>query len=273
MIDASTCGSLARGFHHPVSRRNLLGVGLLAAGSALLIRPPVLGAAPITTTWGLDPDGARAGCGCHACAACRAHAHYKLFASAADADAGRAHPHCRCQVVSFGALDLETYTTLFLQGGGRTSVDKRTQWVQAALAASPSPPPAPVAPPAPAPARASGAPSNPPGTAPQLGSPGVIATAHLRAAWIRRLGPNRRTLFVQLEASQPLEATISLHRRGRALARRTLILAKGRQTVRLQLAPTVAKGPASARVRFATGSAPATRAVSVPAKHARTKHK
>ena len=269
MTGASTCGSLARGLtQHPVSRRNLLGAGLFAAGSAFLIRTPVLGAAPITTAWGLDPDGARDGCDCRACAACRAHAHYKLFASAADADAGRAHLYCRCQVVSLGALDLETYTTLFLQGGGRPSVDKRNQWVQAALAASPSPPPAPVAPSTSEPVQASGSPSATPGTAPQgeAGAP-AVATARLRAAWVRRLGPDRRALFVQLEASQPLEATISLKRRGRAVARRTLVLARGRQTVRLPLAPTVAKGPASVRVRFAAGPAGASRNVSVPAKH------
>jgi hypothetical protein len=91
-------------------------------------------------------------------------------------------------------------------------------------------------------------------------------TARLRAAWVRRLAPDRRALFVQLEASEPLEATISLNRRGRAVARRTLVLAKGRQTVRLPLAPTVAKGPANVRIRFAAQPATAMRAVSVPAK-------
>ncbi len=266
VIGASTCGSLDRG-HLPMrlSRRSLLGAGLLVVGSAVLMRPAGLLAAPPSGVWGLDPDGARDGCGCAACGACRRHAEHKLFASAADAAAGRAHPFCRCQVVSFGTLDAETYSTLFLQDGGRPSVDKRHPWVLAALSASPSPPPsAPVAQPSgsaqPAQASTSGTPGQ------GGGDKQKRATAHLRAAWVRRLAPDRRALFVQLEASRPLEATISLNRHGRTVARRSLTLAAGRQTVRLPLAVTVPKGPASVNVRFAAVPRTVTRAVSVPAK-------
>lgn len=235
--------------------------------SIVLAGPPVLRAATPTTVWGLDPDGARAGCGCSACSACRSHAHYKLFASSADADTGRAHPFCRCEIVSLGTLDAATYSTLFLRAGGRPSVDTRHGWVQTALAASPSPPPAPSA------LTNSGsgqptAPSSKPTATPA--KPGdaktAAATARLRAAWVRRLGPDRRAVFLQLEASRPLEATIALHRHGRPIARRTLTLAAGRQTVRLPLATTVQKGPATVRVRFASVPGSAKREVSVPAK-------
>jgi hypothetical protein len=267
-IGASTCGSLDRGsLEMRLSRRRLLGVGIVAMSSVVLAGPPMLRAATPTTVWGLDPDGARGGCGCSACSACRSHAHYKLFASSADADTGRAHPFCRCEIVSLGTLDATTYSTLFLRAGGRPSVDTRHAWVQTALAASPSPPPSPSV----LNKSESGQPTEPsskPAATPVKPAEvkTVAATARLRAAWVRRLGPDRRAVFVQLEASRPLEATIALHRHGRPIARRTLTLAAGRQTVRLPLATTVRKGPATVRVRFAAVPGSAKREVSVPAK-------
>jgi hypothetical protein len=282
-VGAPTCGSLGgAGVSTRFSRRRFLGAGVLAVGTAVLVGPPVARAAASVTVYGLDPDGGRDGCGCSACGACRSHAANKLFATAADAAAGRAHAHCRCQVVGRGTLEGAVYAALFVDGGGRSSVDRRHDWVQAVLASSSSSSPA-VSTPTPSPAGAArpsaglSAPSGSGAGPTQSAEPGGRSplgtsrtTARLRAAWTRRLGPDRRALFVQLEASAPLDATISLQRGGRQLARRRVRLAAGRQVVRLPLATTVAKGPAIVRVRFAaTEATSTTRAVSVPAKQPR----
>lgn len=276
---APTCGSLGgEGISRRYSRRRLLGAGVLAVGSAVLVGPPIARAAGTVTLYGLDPDGGREGCGCSACSACRSHAANKRFASAADADAGRAHPHCRCLVVARGTVEGAIYDALFVAGGGRSVVDLRHGWVQVALAGSSSPPP--LTTPAQTPAGAaapeaslSGAPgtgSSRPGGCGGRALVGRSATARLRAVWVRRLGCERRAVFVQLEASEPLDATISLQRNGRRLARRSVRLGAGRQVIRLPLATTVPKGPATVRVRFAAAEPGSTaRAVSVPAKRPR----
>ena len=279
---ASTCGSLGgEGISKRFSRRRFLGAGALAVGSAVLIGPHVARAASSATVYGLDPDGGSDGCGCSACGACRSHAANKLFASAADAAAGRAHAHCRCQVVGRGAVEGAIYDALFVDGGGRSSVDLRHGWVQSVLAASSSPPAMTTPTQSPAAGARAGAgtptsgeagvgPAQPTGVDDRSSLGTSRTTARLRAAWVRRLGPDRRALFVQLDASAPLDATISLQRSGRQLARRSVRLAAGRQVVRLPLATTVPKGPATVRVRFAAAETGSTvRAVSVPAKQPR----
>ena len=269
----SPCGSLDRGtLSGALSRRQLVGAGL-AAGTAAFLGVPTAAAAATVDVWGLDPDGGHQGCGCSACAACRAHASNKIFASAADADAGRAHPRCKCAVTQLASVESYVYDALFVDGGQRVSVDRRWQWVQAALASTPPVPP---------PSHTATA-EPPTGTTPDPGTGttdprddratlGAAAGARLRAAWIRRLAPGRRVLFVQLETRLPVETTIGLFRDRRPLVRRQVPTVNGLQTIRVPLASGVARGPARLDVRFrdARGSTrTATRILSVPAKQPR----
>ena len=134
----TNCGSLDRETSSPLlTRRRLVSSGLLAMGTAALIGMPAARAASTVTVWGLDPDGGHDSCGCSACAACRAHALNKIFASAADADNGRAHPYCKCVVTQLSTVEPHVFDALFVSGGRRSSVDRRWQWVQAALASAP----------------------------------------------------------------------------------------------------------------------------------------
>lgn len=276
-----SCGSLGRGtFSEPLSRRRFVTAGLV--GTAAVVGVPRAYGASTVSVWGLDPDGGREGCGCSACHACRAHAWNKMFASAADADAGRAHSRCRCVVTQLASVEPYVYEALFVHGGRRASVDRRWQWVQAALAAAPPvarPVAAPVSPPG---SRRPGAETPVPAdttSAPGCANPRDVrvlldaaAGARLRSAWIRRLAPERRVLFVQLEAPLPVETTIRLTRRGRPLGRRHLPTVSGRQTIRIPLGPGVEGGPALLRVGFRDRNGHrrhATRTLSVPAKRAR----
>ncbi len=279
----SPCGSLDRGtLSRALSRRQLVGAGL-AVGTAAFLGVPMAEAAATVDVWGLDPDGGHHGCGCSACAACRAHASNKIFASAADANAGRAHPRCKCAVTQLASVESYVYDALFVDGGQRVSVDRRWQWVQAALASAPPVPPPTQPATAEAPAatapQAGAADGAGTGTGPVAPDPrddrgtlGAAAGARLRAAWIRRPAPGRRVLFVQLEARLPVETTIGLFRDRRPLARRQLPTVHGLQTIRVPLTSGVARGPARLNVRFrdASGSTrTATRALSVPAKQPR----
>lgn len=276
----SPCGSPDRGtLSGSLSRRSLIVAGL--AGTAAVVGVPIAKAAATTSVWGLDPYGSgQQGCACSACAACRGHAANKIFASPADAHSGRAHPYCKCEVTDLGSVQSYVHDALFVDGGGRASVDRRWQWVQAALASAPPiPPPTPPSMPVPG----SGVPT--PVTNETSGAqttfavpradPTVLAAAggvKLRAAWIRRLAPGRRVLYVQLEAARPVEATIGLSRHRRLLARRTVPTVQARQTVRIPLGPGVAHGPAQLHVVFrgTHGSAHgASRMLSVPAKQPR----
>ncbi len=266
------CGSLDRETLSTVlTRRRLVSSGLLAMSTAALIGVPVAKAASTVSVWGLDPDGGHEGCGCSACNACRTHALNKIFASPADAHGGRAHPHCKCAVTQLSSVDAHVYEELFVGGGRRTSVDRRWQWVQAALASTapiptPSPPP-PVPPPA------AGAPPSghsAPTPAPTRAELATAAAATVRAAWIRRLAPRRRVLFVQLRTNHPIEAEISLLRHRKRLASRHLPAVNGRQTIRIPLPIKVTRGPAQLHVRFTTTAdgttRTTTRMLSVPAK-------
>lgn len=271
----------------PLTRRRLLGTGLLAVGTATLVGAPAAQAAPVAV-WGLDPAGGHETCGCSACAACVAHAANKIFASAAEADTGRAHPHCKCAVTQLGTVESHVYEALFTSGGHRASVDRRRQWVQAALASTapvPSPGPTPSTPAAtPATPTATAAPP-PSDAAAQPAATASGAAAHactaggttmivLRAAWIRRLAPRRRVLFVQIDASRPVAADITLRRRRRSLARRRVAAVSGRQTLRVPLPVEVTRGPAQLRIRFTDAdrtAGTATRLLSVPAKLPRTR--
>ncbi len=271
----SSCGSPDRGtLSTPLSRRRLLVAGL-TAGTAAVVGASAAAAAPPVAVWGLDPDGGHQGCGCSACSACQAHALNKIFASAADANGGRAHPHCRCAVTQLALVESYVHDALFVQGGQRASVDRRQQWVQAALASAP-----PVPPPSSSPdvGSTAGTSSEPDTRAAQSsvgGSTAVVPAApKLRSAWVRRLAPGRRMLYVQVETGQPSEATIALLRDHRRLVQRHLPELGGLQTIRVPLDWDVTRGPARLQIRFRDGAGKmhtATRMVSVPAKRPRRK--
>ena len=271
----SNCGSLDRErLSTPLTRRRLVSSGLLAMGTVALIGVPTAKAASAVSVWGLDPDGGHEGCGCSACAACRVHALNKIFASPADADSGRAHPHCKCAVTQLSSVEAHVHEALFVSGVRRNSVDRRWQWVQAALASTapiPTPSPPPPAPPAvdEAPATWVCRPDARRTRAP-LATP---AAANVRAAWIRRLAPGRRALFIQVQTNHPIDAEISLIRHRRRLAGRHQRAIKGRQTIRIPLPVNVTRGPAQLHVRFTDPAGDSkktvTRMLSVPAKQAR----
>ena len=276
----SVCGSPDRGMVQrkaisaPLSRRQLLVAGL-TAGAAALVGAPVAGAAPEVAVWGLDPSAGREGCGCSGCVACRAHAANKIFASAAAADAGRAHPRCKCAVAQIDTVDSSVYEALFVEGGARTSVDRRRQWVVAALAStSPvAPPPDPAPPTVDPQPPASVGPTHPfavwPASSPAM--PGPI----LRSAWVRREPPARRVLYVRLASAVPVEATVALVpglAGGPVGVRRRVRVTGGRRTVQMALAAGVAHGPAQLSVKFRDESGRTrhvTRLVSIPARQVR----
>jgi hypothetical protein len=243
----------------------------MTAGAAALVGAPLAGAAPAVAVWGLDPNADRDGCGCSGCVACRAHAANKIFPSAADADVRRAHPRCRCAVVQLDSVDPSVYDALFVEGGARASVDRRWQWVRAALAST-----SPVAP-LPDPVTLPAAPQPPQGidTTPWLAPNAAVPGPLLRSAWIRREPPTQRVLYVRLDSVVPVEATIGLAPglgNGPARVRRRVRVAGGRRTVRLALAAGVAHGPAQLSVKFRDEhgrTKHVTRLVSIPARHAR----
>jgi hypothetical protein len=243
--------------------------GLLAFGTAVLIGAPVAGAASTVSVWGLDPDG----CGCSVCTACRSHAANKIFASPADADAGRAHPHCRCSVTTLSSVEPHVFDVLFVNGGRRSSVDRRWQWVQAALlSTAPIPPPAPQPTEVPRELRYGVVPDA--GVAsPSLRQQQAAGSSSLRAAWIRRLAPGNRVLFVQISTDHTIEADISLVRDRHTLARRHVPRISKRRIIAIPLNRTATRGPAQLRVRITetTGQRKTiTRMLSVPAKDSRS---
>lgn len=260
-----SCGSLDRAATLPpaVTRRRLVNSGLLAFGTAVLIGPTAATAASTVSVWGLDPDG----CGCSVCSACRSHAANKIFASPADADAGRAHPHCRCSVTALSSVEPHVFDVLFVTGGRRSSVDRRWQWVQAALRSSaPIPPPAAPGTDAEPVVVLAAAAEDREVRRRQRQRP--VGSASLRSAWIRRLTPGHRVLFVQISTDQTVEADISLVRDSRTLARRHVPRISQRRTIEIPLKRSVARGPAQVRIRLTDTSGQrqtVTRMVSVPA--------
>jgi hypothetical protein len=236
-------------------------------GTAVLVGAPLARATSTVSVWGLDPDGGHDSCGCSACAACRAHALNKIFASAADADRGRAHPHCRCVVAQLSVVEPHVFEALFVSGGRRSSVDRRWQWVQAALASAP-PVPTPQSASSQPTANDAAMPETVTGSSPHRQERGTAAGATIRAAWIRRLAPGRRALFVQLDTTGPIEVDIRLLFARSPLLRRRLATANGRQTFQIPLPTAAPPGPAQLHVRL-TDTAGArqivTRMLSVPA--------
>lgn len=211
------------------------------------------GAAESAQVWGLDPHwgGDPAACGCSGCASCVAHGANKLFASASAADAGRAHPHCKCLVVPVAQFDRAVYNALFADGGGRDSVDRRYQWVQAVLDEEP-----PLA----APPVAAVVTDDPPLVVPALaarptgagGSLRTVRALHAALGRVRvRRGPSgRRWLYADLDAGEPVNVTLSITRQGPTLARKVVTGVNGRHRFKLAIPAGAKAGPARLRLRI-----------------------
>lgn len=223
-----------------------LGAGLVTATGALGGYAARASAASTAQVWRLDPSAAcgPGAHGCSTCAACRAHAANKLFASAAAADANRAHRYCKCVVAAYATTTQAVYDDLFVNGGARPSVDLRRQWVHAVLAQAP-----------PLPTIAGGA----------------IANARVEAVgrhvFQRRKTNGTRWLYVDVESTGPITATITLLRGGKPLATKTVSGPGGRHRRKLEIPADVKAGHASLRVilRDHAGAVDVhTRAVEIP---------
>ena len=265
------CGSPGRAQGERVlSRAGFLGVGLAAAAVVAGWYAPRANAATSVQLWGLDPNwGGDPGlCGCGACAACRSHAANKLFASASDADGGRAHSFCKCLVIPLVLVDESIYNALFVDGGPRASVDRRSQWVQAVLARGPSVPD-PLQKDGPAGGNESGS-----GTSDVVDISSddsavsdTIVTAVLRGVRIRRRTNGRRVLYADIDAAEIVTARLGITRKRVTLASRTIAGINGRRTLRLAIPPSVGVGPARLELNLsdaAGNSALVTRGIHIP---------
>jgi hypothetical protein len=217
-----------------------LGVGLVSAAGAFGGYAARASAASSTQVWRLDPDLECApGKGCSGCSACRAHSANKIFASAAAADANRAHTYCKCRVAPLANLESSVYNALFVDGGARASVDLRRQWVQAVLAQAPA--------------------------LPLISDGRVHAVA--RHVFMRRKTNGTRALYVDIEAAEPVTATIAIVRGKQTLATKTVSGPSGRKRRKLEIPGDVKAGPARLRLtlRNPTGDADVfTRAIQIP---------
>jgi hypothetical protein len=230
---------------------SFLGAGLVAAAGTLGGFAVGAAAAETKQLWALDPfAGATSStCGCSACAACVAHGANKLFANAVAAEAGRAHLHCNCAVVTFGRVDRAIYDSLFSDGGGRTSVDCRQQWVRAVLTSDPTVTGSSAGPSAETPARelVRDEPR-------ETREPDAVAlrTVHAVLGRVRvRRGPTgKRWLVAEIDAYETVTASFALSRQGTSVARRVLGDIGGTKRVRLAIPHTAKAGPARLRVRL-----------------------
>ncbi len=250
--DGAICGSPGRaGSARTLTRVRFLGSGLVAATGALGGYAAQAQAAQTVQVWGLDPSwGDPMACGCSACAACLAHASNKLFASAASADSGRAHPYCKCLVVPLARLDADVYDSLFLDGGGRESVDRRQQWVQAVFTRHPH-------------------------AQEQLFSPvaesadrsAPVVHAVLGRVRVRRGVNGQRVLYADIDCEQTLTATLVITRQGPIVARRVIPGVSGTRRLKLLIPAKTKAGPARLRVRMRTAAGTTTtvtRGIQIP---------
>jgi hypothetical protein len=149
-------------------------------------------------------------------------------------------------VVSLGVLDAAVYSAFFVDGGGRDSVDRRYQWVQAVLAQAP-----PVAavftddPPLVVPA-----PANVP--AGSLGGVRTVRVVHATLGRVRiRRGPSgRRWLYADLDAGEPVSVALSITRQGPTLARKVVTGVNGTHRFKLAIPAGAKAGPARLRLRI-----------------------
>jgi hypothetical protein len=202
--------------------------------------------------WGLDPNwgGNPATCGCSACASCLAHGANKLFASAASANALRAHPYCKCLVVPLVRLDADVYRSLFVNGGGRESVDRRYQWVQAIFTHAPAADQSSFLPPVETDVRTLRA-----------------ARTVLGRVRIRRSLGGQRVLYADIDSDQPVTAALAITRRGPMVARKVVPGVNGSRRLKLAIPSAAKAGPARFRVRIhdAAGTTrTVTRGIQIP---------
>ena len=249
----ANCGSPGRGGSgRTLTRVGFLGSGLVVAAGALGGYAAQAQAAETVQVWGLDPNwgGDPAACGCSACASCLAHASNKLFASAASADSGRAHPYCKCLVVPLARLDVDVYNSLFLNGGGRESVDRRHQWVQAVFTHEP---------------RAEQSSFAPPVESSVRSAPAVHAV--IGRVRIRRGINGQRVLYADIDCEQSVTAMLVITRQGPIVARRVIPGVNGSRRLKLPIPATAKAGPARLRIRIrnaAGTTATVTRGIQIP---------
>jgi hypothetical protein len=246
--EGANCGSPGRaGSGRTLTRVGFLGSGLVTAAGALGVSAAQARAAGTVQVWGLDPNWSDdpVACGCSACSSCLAHASNKLFASAAAADSGRAHPYCKCLVVPLAEIDSDVYGALFRNGGGRDSVDRRHQWVQAVFTHEASAGPSPFS------------------------RPGDLAVRPASAALgrvrIRRVN-GQRVLFADIDAAQSVNVTLVLTRQGSIVARRVIAGVHGSRRLKLPISAATKAGPARLRVRIHNAATTATinRKIQIP---------
>jgi hypothetical protein len=230
-----------------LNRKRFLGSGLVAAAGSLGGYAATAGAAESIQVWGLDPSAEA-----EACSSCIAHAANKLFASAAAADLGRAHTYCKCSVVPLVQLDKHVYDSLFTNGGGRDSVDRRYQWVQAIFAQAP----------------AAGLTSI---DAPTAGRLRLAPAQNLHAVMgyvrVRHSASGQRVLVADIVTDQPVTASIAILRHGPTVARRVVADVSGTRRLRLLIPPGTKGGPARVWLRFRTASGATrviTRGIQIP---------
>jgi hypothetical protein len=197
------------------------------------------------------------------------HAESKLFASAADADTGRAHTFCKCLVVPLVLLDDGRYKALFVDGGARASVDRRSQWVQAVLAQG-SPVPGPT-PPQGGETAPTGSGAGEPGGS--TGDDSVISDtavdSALRGMRISRGARGRRALHFELNAAEPVTARLRLIRHRATLAQKTVADVQGTRMLKLAIPTNVTAGPAGVRLDLedaAGNSKLVTKAIHIPSR-------
>ncbi len=274
------------------SRVGFLGTGVVAAATVAGLYAQRATASVSVQVWGLDPawGGDPQACGCGGCTACHSHATNKLFASVSDAGANRAHVFCKCLVVPLALVDESIYNALFLEGGPRASVDRRSPWVRDLLAQGP-PVPVPPLPVSPAPVpteRADGSPaensapggtSTPPDLTENLrgvstetlgryprGSDRHVQATLARVRW-RSKHHGKRALYIDVNAVEAVTVTLALVRGSETLARRTVTAVHGEQTLKVMI-PSKLKGrSAHLHVMFqdaAGNTKRSTRAIAIP---------
>jgi hypothetical protein len=154
-------------------------------------------------------------------------------------------------VVPIAQLDEDIYASLFVNAGGRDSVDRRHQWVQAVFGREPAAAAPSLQPPFETAVRIAPAVDSsslrPPGEAAVRVASAVGAV--LRPVRVRRSG-GQRVVYADIATSQPVTVSLALTRRDRTIARRVVGGVTGPRRLKLVIPASAVAGPARLRVRF-----------------------
>jgi hypothetical protein len=172
-------------------------------------------------------------------------------------------------VVPLVSVDEGMYNALFVDGGPRASVDRRSQWVQAVLAQG-LPVPSPGPPQGSESAHTDSSDAGSAGAASD--NPSIHDTAFdsaLRRVRVRRGPRGRRALYFEIDAAQPVTARLGLIRHRATLAQKTVADVNGIRTLKLAIPTDVNAGPARVRVKLddsAGHSKLVTKAIHIPSR-------